>query len=153
MALKQSATPEATTAADSSTSQPSSQPPQHQHQHQHQPNLPAPELFDILPQLHEILARIDHTPADGEQESDDDLGAQYHKQSPLDPKDLPAAILPLKAQMRKAMKEIERLPDIDRSVEEQDEEIRELEERLKKQQEMVRKMGDMRRRMLARLGS
>ncbi|KAF2764854.1 hypothetical protein EJ03DRAFT_355400 [Teratosphaeria nubilosa] len=145
MALKQSATPETITAADSSTCQPPSQ--------QQQLNLPPPELFDILPQLHEILARIDHAPADGEQDSDDDLGALYNNKSPLDPKDLPAAVLPLKAQMRKAMKEIERLPDIDRSVEEQEEEIRELEERLRRQREMSRKMCDVGRGMLARLGS
>ncbi|KAK4549155.1 hypothetical protein LTR36_007613 [Oleoguttula mirabilis] len=100
--------------------------------------LPTPQLFDILPALHETLARIDHaSPNDPLQSgtSDNELEVvHYAVLQPLDPKDLPTAILPLKAQMRKGLREVERLPDMERSVQEQDEEIAELEERIRRQE-------------------
>ena len=103
------------------------------------PTLPSPQLFDVLPALHELLARIDHAPSPSSISTADlDIASSYPPLQPLDPKDLPTAILPLKAQMRKGLREIERLPDIERSVQEQDEEIAELEARIRKQEEMFR---------------
>jgi hypothetical protein len=112
-----------------------------------QPPLPSPALFDILPHLHELLSRIEHTPAHPDAPSSEDttdnpdLGALYLNQQPLDPKDLPTAILPLKAQMRKALRECERLPDMERTIAEQEEEIRMLEERIRRQKELMGKLG------------
>lgn len=120
--------------------------------------MPPPQLFDILPPLHEILARIDHgSPANDssiqqEDRSGTDLGASYNGLRPLEPKDLPTAILPLKAQLRRGLKELEKLPDMDRSVQEQEEEIAELQERLKRQREMLTRLGDMARSTDGRLG-
>lgn len=117
--------------------------------------VPAPQLFDVLPQLHEILARVDHASAAGEPEhgEPDDVGARYTDQQPLDPKDLPTAILPLKAQIRKALRELEKLPGMDRTVHEQDEEIAELEERRRRQEEMMKQMGATGKAMQVRLGA
>ncbi|KAK5130800.1 hypothetical protein LTR08_001633 [Meristemomyces frigidus] len=102
-------------------------------------NLPPPQLFDILPALHELLARIDHAPsASDPSPSSTSSASNYAPVKPLDPKDLPTAILPLKAQMRKGLRAIERLPDIARSVQEQDDEIAELEARITRQDEVLR---------------
>ncbi|TKA77462.1 hypothetical protein B0A55_04771 [Friedmanniomyces simplex] len=109
-----------------------------------QPALPPPQLFDILPALHEILAHIDHTssdtvpPDDNDTDNDHEMGLNYTNLPPLDPKDLPTAILPLKAQMRRGLRELERLPDMERSVEEQVEEIAELEGRVGRQEVVIR---------------
>lgn len=91
------------------------------------PPLPQPALFDLLPALYEILSRID--PPDDH--------------APLDPKDLPAAILPLKAQMRRALREVAALPDVDRGVAEQEAEIAELEILLRKQEEALKELGEV----------
>ncbi|KAK0905680.1 hypothetical protein LTR91_011127 [Friedmanniomyces endolithicus] len=100
-----------------------------------QPPLPPPQLFDILPALHELLARIDHSspityppsfpPINASNEpAAESLALNYSNLHPLDPKDLPSAILPLKAQMRRGLVELGRLGDMERSVEEQGEEGR-----------------------------
>ena len=101
--------------------------------------LPSPQLFDILPALHELLARIDHAPAPTSTPAADlNVASFYAPLQPLDPKELSNAILPLKTQMRKGLREIEKLPDIERSVQEQEEEIAELEARIRKQEEVFR---------------
>ncbi|KAK5126279.1 hypothetical protein LTR85_010515 [Meristemomyces frigidus] len=108
---------------------------------QQRPPLPTPQLFDILPALHETLARLDHTPtglADPLQlASVDDTAVYYADLQPLDRKDLPTAILPLKAQMRKGLREVEKLPDMERSVQDQEDEIAELEERIRRQEAVM----------------
>ena len=105
-------------------------------------NLPSPQLFDILPALHELLARIDHAPSPSFLHlSDLNTASSYAPLQPLEPKDLPTAILPLKAQMRKGLREIEKLPDIERSVQEQEEEIAELEARIQKQKEVLSRLA------------
>lgn len=118
-------------------------------------NLPPPQIFDILPALHELLARIERAP--GPESTDpslqsststpfnesEDIGAHYQDQPPLEPKDLPTEVLAIKSKIRKALKEIEKLPDMEWSVEEQEEEIRELEERIARQKAMLGKFGEM----------
>jgi len=91
------------------------------------PTLPPPFLFDLLPALYELLSRID--PPD-----------DHH---PFDPKDLPTAILPLKAQMRRALREVAALPDIDRGVVEQEAEIVELELLRRRQEEALKGLGEV----------
>ena len=120
--------------------------------------MPPPQLFDILPPLHEILARLDHaSPANDssvqqEDRSSAELGASYNGLRPLEPKDLPTAILPLKAQLRRGLKELEKLPDMERTVQEQEQEIAELEERLRRQREMLDRLGNMARSLEGDLG-
>ncbi|KAI7238670.1 hypothetical protein KC330_g2392 [Hortaea werneckii] len=124
------------------------------------PPLPPPQLFDILPALHEILARIDHrstdpitgSPSITESLSSGNIGAAYNNIQSLDPKDLPTAILPLKTMMRKGLREVEKLPDMERSMQEQEEEIRELEEKIRKQELTMRGWGERAREMQGRMG-
>ncbi|KAM0717737.1 hypothetical protein Q7P37_007589 [Cladosporium fusiforme] len=108
------------------------------------PGLPPPQTFDILPPLHEILARIDHAPNDPIQAATGDGDVvSYAELQPLEPKDLPNEVLAVKTKIRKALRELEKLPDMDRSVEEQEEEIRMLEEKAAKQKEVLKKLGDL----------
>ena len=76
--------------------------------------------------------------------SDSDA-ALYTDLPPLEPKELPTEVLQIKAKTRKALRELEKLPDMERSVEEQEEEIRELEGRIRRQRDMVRRLGEMAR--------
>ena len=123
-------------------------------------NLPPPQTFDILPVLHELLARIDHTSTElgginGQTdilESGNDIGALYTDVAPLEPKELPTEVLQVKAKIRNALKELQKLPDMDRSVEDQQMEIGELEERIAKQKAMLRKLGEAAKSSEGRLG-
>ncbi len=114
---------------------------------QSKPTLPPPQTFDILPTLHELLARIDHAPnltsldLSPPDSGSTDLGSLYADLPPLEPKELPIEVLQIKAKIRRALKELEKLPDMERSVEEQEEEIRELEERGRRQMEVERRLG------------
>ncbi|KAF2717660.1 hypothetical protein K431DRAFT_198834, partial [Polychaeton citri CBS 116435] len=103
--------------------------------------LPSPQIFDVLPPLHELLARIDHSssgPSDSTNTNPPaETGVAYVDQQPLDPKDLPNEILPIKGRIRRALKKLEELPDMDRTVEEQREEIEDLEARIQAQREML----------------
>jgi hypothetical protein len=121
--------------------------------------LPPPQTFDILPTLHELLARIDHGAVDpaasiADQTSSDpeDIGALYSELQPLEPKELPAEVLQIKQKIRKALKELEKLPDMERSVEEQNEEIEELEGRIRRQREMIRRLGELAREVHEKIG-
>lgn len=117
-----------------------------------QPSLPPPQTFDILPPLHELLARIDHISLPGEHSSSsEECDARYLELQPLEPKDLPGEVLPLKSKIRKALRELEKLPDMDRSVEDQREEIAELVLRKTKQEDMIRRLATVAEGMRIRL--
>ncbi|KAK4611907.1 hypothetical protein CLAFUW4_13009 [Fulvia fulva] len=113
--------------------------------------LPPPQTFELLPPLHELLARIEvynnqqSTSLDQlfAPEESTDIGSNYAEIQPLNPKDLPTAALDIKSRVRGAQREVEKLPDIDRTVEEQDEEIRELEEKIAKQHAMLSRLGEV----------
>lgn len=122
-------------------------------------NLPRPQTFDILPALHELLSRIDHASSDtnipGLSDSPQDggeIGALYTDQVPLEPKDLPNETLQIKTKIRNALKALEKLPDMDRTVEEQQLEIEELEERIARQRAMIVKLGEVAKGLQARMG-
>ncbi|KAK0304980.1 hypothetical protein LTR01_007186 [Friedmanniomyces endolithicus] len=128
-----------------------------------QPPLPPPQLFDILPALHELLARIDHSssttdpassspPTDPNDPASEPLALNYSNLHPLDPKDLPSAILPLKAQMRRGLVELGRLADMERSVLEQGEEIGALEDKVRRQEGVLRGLGGRARGVEVGLG-
>lgn len=146
MAYTQSANSSMTMASDSqtiSTSQPADTT---------KLNLPPPQIFDILPALHELLARIERAPTDNpdaqlqsgsHDTGDSDIGTQYQDQAPLEPKDLPTEVLAIKAKIRKALRELEKLPDMDWSIEEQEEDIAELEDRVRRQKAMLARFGEM----------
>lgn len=97
-------------------------------------SLPPPQTFDILPPLHELIARIDHSSSDPLTASAQET-VTYTDSKPLEPKDFPNEVQSTKAKIRKALRELEKLPDMERSVEEQEVEIAEVEERIRRQRE------------------
>jgi len=119
---------------------------------------PPPQTFDILPPLHEILSRIDHTPTVGvitdadPSSTDNDIDDAYTGAQPLDPKDLPNEVLPLRNKCKRVPREIEKLPDVERSVEEQREEIGELEEGIRRRMEVLRQVSQAAEKMQRTLG-
>ncbi|EME77893.1 uncharacterized protein MYCFIDRAFT_79143 [Pseudocercospora fijiensis CIRAD86] len=123
-------------------------------------NLPSPQAFDILPLLHEYLAQVDvhfnqDVPPDERphEEGNDDIGATYggEKGKPLNPKELPAKVSDVKQRIRQAQRELEKLPDMDRTVQEQEEEIQELQDRIRRQREMLKGLASFARTMEERL--
>ncbi|SMR60415.1 unnamed protein product [Zymoseptoria tritici ST99CH_1E4] len=112
--------------------------------------LPPPGTFDILPTLHELLSRVALQQTDPNlQTANSNLsdsvpeGTSYIGLSPLAPKDLPTAVLEVKAKIRAALRAVEGLPDVERSLEEQDEEIAELEERIRRQRIVLSGLQDV----------
>ncbi len=89
------------------------------------PTLPPPQTFDIVPALSTLLARL--LPPHASDPSSPTI-------APLDPKDLAPEINTLKFKIQKARQAIAALPDVERSVEEQEGEI----------EGLVRRVGEMR---------
>lgn len=76
----------------------------------------------------------------------------YSPLQPLEPKELPTEVLEIKRKIRKALKELERLPDMERSIDEQQEEIDALEGRIKRQGEMIARLAELAKGMRDRVG-
>lgn len=62
---------------------------------------------------------------------------------PLTLKDIPLATDSLKHKIQKARAEARALPDVDRSIEEQEEEMRELDEKIEKQKEVLKMLAEL----------
>jgi hypothetical protein len=144
--------------------------------------LPDPSTFDLLPKLHELLARVDaHQNAKTLHHGDDlqlqelentaDIATAYDRGDdfrPLNPKDLPNALVGytrpsskkdekgvfvkgVKDDLRDALRSVERLPDVGRTTEEQEEEIEELEEKIGRQRQMLRGLAGVAKEMESRV--
>lgn len=61
----------------------------------------------------------------------------------LDIKDLPTEVSSIKIRIQKAQAVVENLPDVDRSVADQEEEIQELEDRIAKLKSVISDFGQM----------
>jgi hypothetical protein len=129
-----------------------------------QVSLPPPQTFDFLPPLHALLARLllpssglqAPAPAPGES-STAATGANPLSSPPvqadtstddtepgtghLDIQELAAAAGPIKIRIQKARAAVKELPDMDRSIVEQEEEIAELENRIAKMRDMLKGLG------------
>lgn len=103
-----------------------------------------PHLFDIVPSLERLLARL-LIPAPGITAPDGSSAASAAEQDKpehlrhLDIQQLDAAANAIRVQIQKARAGVAQLPDMDRTVEEQQEEIDWLEGRIARQKEMLRK--------------
>ncbi|KAI1976898.1 hypothetical protein LOZ53_005258 [Ophidiomyces ophidiicola] len=102
---------------------------------------PAPQTFDILPPLHALLVRLLSTPPNEQQAAatNPDVstepvilstpGVETTMHS-LDPRALVTGASAVKIRIQKARSAIEELPDMQRSVEEQEAEIKLLEKKI-----------------------
>lgn len=106
-------------------------------------NLPdglSPDAIDILPVLSALLARLKDpstgasTAGSPPETSPSQLASGT---APLTIKDIPAATDELKHKLHRAKVQVKELPDIDRSIEEQEEEMREWEEKIARQRETL----------------
>ena len=105
---------------------------------------PSPQVFSLLPPIHALLQRLQtsNPPLDSSASLGD--GSEPHASQPLRLKDLPSAAAPIKLKITKAKAIVEGLPDIDRTIEEQEVEIRELDERVRKLKGFLGRVGDSR---------
>ncbi|KAI9757648.1 MAG: hypothetical protein M4579_003373 [Chaenotheca gracillima] len=94
---------------------------------QPQAELPPPSTFDFLPPLHTLLSRLvpSSTP-DGASGQVNTATGELNGPS-LEPQHLATEATTLRIRIQKARAAIEALPDVDRTIEEQEGEIKELE--------------------------
>ena len=113
-----------------------------------------PDSIDTLPVLAEILSRLQNLSPEGTT-GVTPSATPSHSQGLLSSsgvistKDLPTATDGLKHKLQKARGQVRELPDIQRSVKDQEEEIGRLEERIRKQKEVLeglRAVGESARR-------
>ncbi|TKA72845.1 hypothetical protein B0A49_05149 [Cryomyces minteri] len=102
------------------------------------PSLPLPETFDILPPLHQLLSRL--LAANPPNLTDPSLAA-YPDQQHLDIQQLATEASSIKARIRKALAAVRALPDMERTVEEQEEEIEYLESKIRRQTRIIEDMN------------
>ncbi|MCJ1286193.1 hypothetical protein MMC26_005538 [Xylographa opegraphella] len=102
--------------------------------HTHPNTLPPGDTFDIIPPLHALLARLPGTQAES-------TGT-----TTLLPKDLATEAAAIKIKIQKARVAVQVLPDVERSVAEQQAEIGELEERIREQERVLREIAEAGRR-------
>lgn len=86
-------------------------------------SLPSPSTFDIVPALYTLICRL--------------LPTATSNEPPLEPQHLVVEASTVKIKLQKAVLAVEALPDVDRTVEEQEAEIQELESRIKQQRDML----------------
>jgi hypothetical protein len=122
--------------------------------------LPSPHIFDIVPPLHALLSRLlvpsphggaaasgtqtatasQTSPSNNNNAMGSSSGydlAMTHSNEYLEVQHLDAATDAIRIRIQKARAAVKALPDIDRTVEEQDEEIKELQTRVKRMREML----------------
>ncbi|MCJ1270747.1 hypothetical protein MMC22_010644 [Lobaria immixta] len=114
------------------------------------PPLPSPSTFDILPPLHALLSRLllpgpnNNAPAASSPlaTSSSPHLINAAATAPLSPKDLTTASSAVKIKIQKARVAVQRLPDINRSVQDQQHEIRELEDEVARLRGVLAALGE-----------
>jgi len=99
----------------------------------------SPSLFEIVPPTERLLSRILLPSGDP---TTDTSNLPEHKRS-LDISQLDAAANPIRVKFTKLRSQLPQLPDMDRTVEDQQEEMDELADRITKQKAMLRNIKEM----------
>ncbi|KAJ5523074.1 hypothetical protein N7513_012618 [Penicillium frequentans] len=112
---------------------------------------PSPQTFEIIPPLHGGLGASEAHQQDQQAPSSGNNGTSQAVQEvptldpnahpPLDVKDLPTQTSSVKIRIQKARAVVEGLPDVQRSVEEQQREIAELEDRVARLRSVITDFG------------
>lgn len=100
---------------------------------------PPPHTFDILPPIHDLISRLPL--ALPQPPNSNNTLPQTSTSEPLDPKDLPQAAVPIKLKIQKAKAAVSSLPDVDRTIEDQEDEIRELKRKIAGLRGLMRELG------------
>ncbi|KAI9881960.1 MAG: hypothetical protein M1823_006327 [Watsoniomyces obsoletus] len=85
--------------------------------------LPPPSTIDVVPALYSLLSRL--------------LPSETSHDAPLEPQQLPLEATALKSKLQKARAAVEKLPDMDRTIEQQQREMDEMEEMIRQQRQML----------------
>ncbi len=91
------------------------------------PPFPAPPTFSLLPEIYILLARLSLLHQPNGHTANTQIPPTILTTPLLETKDLPAQIYPLKQKLAKARAAVAVLPDLERTVEEQEGEIARLE--------------------------
>lgn len=116
------------------------------------PPFPPSETFDILPQIYDLITRLPSAslppPTTATDTTTNNLSStifatapQWSTTDPLDPKDLLQAAIPIKLKIQRARAVVSALPDVERTIEEQEVEVAELEGRIAKLRGVVAELG------------
>ena len=119
-----------------STPQPQST---HPTSHHDIPTFPPPSTFSLLPDLYLLISRL--TPLLNN--PDPSSTTNTLDATPLEIKDLPSAVYPIKQKIAKAKAAVQSLPDIGRSIWEQEVEIGQLERRCEALRGRLRDLGNI----------
>lgn len=103
------------------------------------PALPPPAAFDILPDLHRLLSRLISTSA--QLPAPTPTPGQSNKDGPLEIQQLATEATLIKRKIQRARDAVMALPDIDRSLDDQQEEIEDLEERITRLKAALQGLG------------
>ncbi|KAF3922630.1 hypothetical protein ABW21_db0200619 [Orbilia brochopaga] len=95
------------------------------------PSFPLPETFDFLPNTHDLLGRL--LPASAQLPS----GTTAAAVTSLETKDVDAEASRIRIKIQKARVILGELPDISRTIEQQEEEMKALELKIAKQREVL----------------
>ncbi|USP73265.1 hypothetical protein yc1106_00539 [Curvularia clavata] len=103
------------------------------------PAPPAPSAFDVLPDLHKLLKRILETSA--QPPAATPTPAQPSADGPLEIQHVATAANDIRLKIQKARRAVMLLPDIDRSLEDQEDEIEDLEARIAQLKASLKELG------------
>lgn len=101
------------------------------------PPFPSPQTFDILPQIYDLITRLPSSIPT----STTATAPQASISDPLDLKDLLQAAVPIKLKIQKAKAVVSALPNVDQTIEEQEDDIRELERRVTRLKSVMGELG------------
>jgi hypothetical protein len=103
------------------------------------PPFPSPQTFDILPEIYALVSRLQLSTSTT---TDPTISQPIDS---LSSKDLPAAAVPIKLKIQKARATVQSLPDVGRTVEEQESEIKALEKRNESLRKRVQELAGLAR--------
>ncbi|KAH6677505.1 RNA polymerase II transcription mediator complex subunit 9-domain-containing protein [Halenospora varia] len=105
------------------------------------------DSIDTLPVLSALLSRLQNPSTTSTSTAGSPPAASPSQiasgNGPLTIKDIPAATDELKHKVQKARAQVKELPDMDRTITEQEDEIRELEEKIARQREVLVSLRDV----------
>ncbi|KAF2033288.1 hypothetical protein EK21DRAFT_98297 [Setomelanomma holmii] len=102
-------------------------------------SIPPPSTFDVLPDLHKLLKRLQDTAA--QPPAATPTPSQLSADGPLDIQNVSTAANDVRLKIQKARRAVLALPDVDRTCEDQEEEIEDLEERIARLKASLRQLG------------
>jgi hypothetical protein len=103
----------------------------------------SPDSIDTLPVLSAVLSRLQNPSSSSTSPPATSPSQIASGTGPLTIKDIPTATDEIKHKLQKARMQVKDLPDMDRSISEQEDEIAELEGKIRRQREVLERLRDV----------